>query len=443
MRDLMSLTAPIIAALGLLMPALGQGQPVAVHWTTPAGARVQFVASRAVPMIDIAVEFAAGSAYDPVAKPGTAALAHALLKAGAGNGLQRWSEDELAAAFDDVGAIPGGTLDRDRASVQLRTLSNDVERRRAVAALAAMLQQPVFPAAALERERARLVARLREAESQPGTLADRRFYAALYEAHPYGRVATAETVAAIERDDIVRFYRQHYSADRAVVTILGDLSADAARELAAQLTGALPARGDAGELPRVALPPGAGRIDVAHPAQQAHVLVGVPALARDDPDYFPLLVGNYVLGGGGFVSRLTRDIRDEHGFAYSVYSYFLPLAQPGPFQIGLQTRRDQAEAAIARVRTVVAEFLATGPTAAELANAKASLAGGFPLRIDSNRKLLTEWATVGFYRLPERWLADFPARVEGVTAADVRAAFARRVQPERFVTVVVGAAERQ
>ena len=443
MRDLMSLTAPIIAALGLLMPALGQGQPVAVHWTTPAGARVQFVASRAVPMFDIAVEFAAGSAYDPVAKPGTAALAHALLKAGAGNGLQRWSEDELAAAFDDVGAIPGGTLDRDRASVQLRTLSNDVERRRAVAALAAMLQQPVFPAAALERERARLVARLREAESQPGTLADRRFYAALYEAHPYGRVATAETVAAIERDDIVRFYRRHYSADRAVVTILGDLSADAARELAAQLTGALPARGDAGELPRVALPPGAGRIDVAHPAQQAHVLVGVPALARDDPDYFPLLVGNYVLGGGGFVSRLTRDIRDEHGFAYSVYSYFLPLAQPGPFQIGLQTRRDQAEAAIARVRTVVAEFLATVPTAAELADAKASLAGGFPLRIDSNRKLLTEWATVGFYRLPERWLADFPARVEGVTAADVRAAFARRVQPERFVTVVVGAAERQ
>ena len=157
--------------------------------------------------------------------------------------MQRWSEDELAAAFADVGAIPGGTLDRDRASVQLRTLSNDVERRRAVAALAAMLQQPVFPAAALERERARLVARLREAESQPGTLADRRFYAALYEAHPYGRVATAETVAAIERDDIVRFYRQHYSADRAVVTILGDLSADAARELAAQLTARAPGAG--------------------------------------------------------------------------------------------------------------------------------------------------------------------------------------------------------
>ena len=165
------------------------------------------------------------------------------------------------------------------------------------------------------------------------------------------------------------------------------------------------------------------------------------ALARTDPDYFPLLVGNYVLGGGGFVSRLTRDIRDERGYAYSVYSNFLPIARPGPFQIGLQTRRDQADAAIARVRAVVGEFLALGPTDGELADAKASLVGGFPLRIDSNRKLLNEWATVGFYRLPERWLADFPREVERVTVADIRAAFARHVQPKRFVTVVVGADE--
>ena len=170
---------------------------------------------------------------------------------------------------------------------------------------------------------------------------------------------------------------------------------------------------------------------------------GLPALARTDPDYFPLLVGNYVLGGGGFVSRLTRDIRDERGYAYSVYSYFLPLARPGPFQVGLQTRRDQAESALARVRAVVDEFLANGPTEGELADAKASLAGGFPLRIDSNRKLLNEWAIVGFYRLPETWLADFPRAVERVTAAEVRAAFARHVRPERFVTVVVGAAEGQ
>jgi zinc protease len=304
-----------------------------------------------------------------------------------------------------------------------------------------MVQQPAFPSAAFERERSRLAARLREDEVQPGPLADRRFYAGVYGRHPYGRVATAQTVSAVEREDVLRFHRGHYSADRVVVTILGDLSVDGARAVADQVTAVLPPRGDGAAVPPVVPPPQAERIVVPHSAQQAHVRVGLPALARTDPDYFPLLVGNYVLGGSGFVSRLTRDIRDERGYAYSVYSYFLPLARPGPFQVGLQTRRDQADAALARVHAVVGEFLANGPTEQELADAKASLAGGFPLRIDSNRKLLNEWAIIGFYRLPETWLADFPRQVERVTAADIRAAFARHVRPERFVTVVVGADE--
>jgi zinc protease len=435
----LTVRAPLcfVAALGLAVPAqcLAQAPPAAVHWTTKSGARVQFIESRAVPMVDIAVDFAAGSAFDPPGKLGAAALTHALLKAGAGE----WSEDALAAAFADVGAIPGGALDRDRASVRLRTLSSEGERGKALVALAAMLQRPAFPAAAFERERSRLAARLAEAETQPDQVADRQFYAAIYDAHPYGRVATAATVMGVERADVERFYRDHYTADRAVVTILGDLSRADAAAVAEQLTASLRERGAGGELPLVQGSAHGRRIDVAHAAQQAHVLIGMPVLTRDDPDYFALVVGNYVLGGGGFVSRLTRDLRDTHGYAYSVYSYFLPLARPGPFQIGLQTRRDQADAAIARVGAVVAEFLANGPTEADLRDAKASLVGGFPLRIDSNRKLLNEWALIGFYRLPERWLADFPARIERVTLADIRAAFARRVPPERFVTVVVGA----
>jgi zinc protease len=426
-----------LVAVSLAAPVhcLAAEPPVAAHWTTKSGARVQFIESREVPMVDIAVDFAAGSAFDPPDRLGTAALTRELLRGGAGE----WSEDALAAAFADAGAIPGGGLDRDRASVRLRTLSSAAERDKALAALAAMIQRPTFPTAALERERSRLAARLLEAEAEPGALADRRFYTALYGSHPYGRAATATTVVDVTRADVERFYRDHYTADRAVVTILGDLSRTAAAAVAEQLTAELRARGAGDELPPVAVSARGERIDVAHAARQAHVLIGMPAITRDDPDYFPLLVGNYILGGGGFVSRLLRDIRDAHGYAYSVHSYFFPLAQPGPFQIGLQTRRDQSEAAVARVRAVVADFLAHGPTEAELRDAKASLAGGFPLRIDSNRKLLNEWALVGFYRLPGRWLADFPGQVERVTLADVRAAFARHVVPERFVTVVVGA----
>src|SRR5262245_42959979 len=209
----------VAAALGVAIPALAfaQGQPTARQWTTPSGARVQSVESRAVPMVDIAVDFAAGSAFDAPAKSGTAALTHALLDAG----TAELSEEELAAVYADTGALPSGTVERDRATVQLRTLSSAPELGRAIAAFAAMVQRPAFPRAAFERERARLAARMREEEVQPGALADRRFYAGLYRGHPYGQTATAETVSALEREDVLHFHRAHYTADRVVVTILG------------------------------------------------------------------------------------------------------------------------------------------------------------------------------------------------------------------------------
>jgi zinc protease len=171
------------------------------------------------------------------------------------------------------------------------------------------------------------------------------------------------------------------------------------------------------------------------------VLLGQAALARDDPDYFPLLVGNYILGGGGFVSRLMTELRSKHGLAYSVYSYFYPFAQRGPFQVGLQTRRDQANEALKRVRDVIAEFVARGPTETELKAAKKSLVGGFPLRIDTNRKLLEQLAVIAFYRLPADWLDTYPARLEAVTLDQVRGAFARRIAPDKLATVVVGATD--
>jgi zinc protease len=180
---------------------------------------------------------------------------------------------------------------------------------------------------------------------------------------------------------------------------------------------------------------------IAHPASQSHILLGLPAIARGDPDYFPLLVGNYVLGGGGFVSRLYTEVREKRGYAYSVYSYFLPLAQEGPFQIGLQTKKEQAGEALARVRVVLGEFLRLGPSEAEVKAAKQNLVGGFALRLDSNRKLLERVALIGFYGLPLTWLDDFAAQVGKVAVADVRAVFARRVRPGNLVTVVVGGGE--
>jgi len=187
-------------------------------------------------------------------------------------------------------------------------------------------------------------------------------------------------------------------------------------------------------------PPGPGQtVRVAFPSTQSHVLLGEAVLARDDPDYFPLLVGNYILGGGGFSSRLMTEVRSKHGLAYSVYSYFYPYAQRGPLLIGLQTRRDQADEALRLAQGVIDEFIARGPTQRELEAAKKSLVGGFPLRIDTNRKLLEQLAVIGFYRLPLDWLDTYPARLQAVTLDQIRAAFAHRVDPKRFAIVVVGA----
>jgi zinc protease len=304
-----------------------------------------------------------------------------------------------------------------------------------------MLQSPQFPDAALERERARAIADVIEADTRPDAAAERRFYALMYPAHPYGATPTKESLSAISRGDIERFYRERYRASRAVVTLVGDLSREAARATAEALTARLPAGPADGPPLAQAVPPAKSTEErVARPSAQSHILIGMPALTRDDPDYFALYVGNYVLGGGGFVSRLYKELREKRGYAYSAYSYFFPLAARGPLIVGLETRNDQADAALAQARAVLQEFLERGPTEQELAAAKRGIIGGFPLRIDSNRKLLEQAAMIGFYELPLDWLDRYGAQIRAVTLEGVRSAFARHVRPSALVTVVAGAA---
>ncbi len=408
------------------------------HWTTSSGARVYFVESRSIPMLDINVDFDAGGRRSPDDKAGLAGLTHSLIKAGSA----ARSEEEISRRIADVGAELGGSVDRDRAGLSLRTLSSERERSQAIATFAEILQTPAFPDAAFAREKARLSDAVKEDETKPEAIASKAFYRLLYGTHPYGLAPVPGTVARIQRADVEAFYRDNYVAERAAVTILGDVDRALAERIAEQLTAGLPRSvGAPAPLPAVVQPRG-DTARIAHPASQSHILLGLPAIERSDPDYFPMLVGNYVLGGGGFVSRLYLEVREKRGYAYSVYSYFLPLAQEGPFQIGLQTKKEQAEEALARVHMVLDEFLARGPSAAELKAAKQNLVGGFALRIDSNRKQLEQVALIGYYRLPLTWLDDFTAKVEKVSVADVRAAFARHVRPEHLVTVVVGSGEK-
>ena len=406
--------------------------PKIEHWVAPSGARVYFVESHVLPILDVAVDFAAGSAYQPADKAGLAGLTRGLLDAGAGN----LDEEQISAKQVDIGARMGGSTDHDRAGMSLRTLSSKPERDAALDLLRTVLSAPTFPEAVLAREKGRTIASIREAETRPDSIAAKRFAAAIYPKHPYGVLATVDSVERITRADLVAFHHDYYAARRAVVSIIGDVSRTEAEAIAQRLTDSLPA-GKADAAVAAVTQPVHEIIKVPHPAKQAHILIGAPAIARSDPDYYALLLGNYVLGGGGFVSRLMQEVREKRGYAYSVYSYFSPRKLEGPFEIGLQTKGDQATAAIKVVEDVLTGFLAEGPTEKELAGAKKNLVDGLALRIDSNAKILGYLSAIGFYNLPLTYLDDFPAKINAVTVAQVKAAFARHVKRENLVTVIV------
>lgn len=401
-----------------------------------------FVESHDVPIVDIKVEFDAGARRDPDGKSGTAALANALLATGIRQGESQqeepgMTEAQLSDALADTGAEHGGDVEQDRAGMALRTLARVAEREKAIALLARILAQPAFPQSLFERDRARSIAALKEALTRPDEIASKAFWSLLYEKHPYGITPTVESLERIRHDDIVAFHAAHYVANRAIVSIVGAVDRPQADAIAQKLTARLPQGAPLAALPAVPAYTGEEK-RIPHPASQAHVLIGAPALERADPDYFPLLVGNYTLGGGGFVSRLMHEVREERGLAYSAYSYFLPLAQPGPFQLGLQTQKERAQEALQVARATLASFVKSGPQPSEVRAAKENLIGGFALRIDTNRKILDNIAAIGFYGLPLDYLKTWTDKVAKVTITEIQTAFARTLAPERLETVIVG-----
>ena len=417
------------------VPAAPAAAPRIQHWTTPNGARVYFVETRELPMVDVRVVFAAGSARDG-GKAGLAALTAALLDQGAGGR----SADAIAEALEGVGAVLGTESLRDMAVVSLRTLSEPRLAEVAYGVLADVIARPDFRPADFERQRARMEVGLRIALQRPGELAERAFYRAVYGDHPYASPpgGTPESVRALTREDVVAFHRRWYVARNAVVAIVGDLDRTAAERLARRIVAGLPAGEPAPPLPPVRPLARARTVRIAHPSAQAHVWVGQPGMRRGDPDYFALYVGNHVLGGSGLTSRLFKAVREARGLSYSVYSYFFPMSAEGPFVAALQTEARQAAEALAVLRAELERFVREGPTEAELVAAKRNITGGFPLRIDSNRRITEYVAMIGFYGLPLDWLERFNERVEAVTAAQVREAFRRRLRPGRMVTVIVG-----
>ena len=405
------------------------------QWQTSSGSEVYFVENHDLPIIDLSVNFPAGSSRDTKATSGVAGVTKYLMTLGA-DGL---NEEEITNQFADIGAILGGELDVDRAAFKLRTLTS--EQTKALAIFNNILHKPDFPQAILEREKTRIIAGLQEAATQPESISNKAFMQALYGAHPYSLDESGEvsTITSMKRDDLIAFYKQYYTAKSAVIALMGDMTLAQAKDIAEAVTANLPQGAAIPKIAEVTLPKASNTQAIAHPASQAHILLGYPGIKRGDVDYFPLYVGNYILGGGGFVSRLTEEVREKRGLVYSVYSYFMPMGELGPFQIGLQTKKDQADDAMKVVNETLAKFMKNGVSDKELKAAKSNIIGGFPMRIDSNSKILDYLSMIGFYKLPANYLDDFNKQVAKVTTAQIKEAFNRRVKPDNFVSITVGA----
>lgn len=406
------------------------------QWQTPSGAEVYFVEDHDLPIVDVSVNFAAGSARDSAEKSGVAGITKYLMTLGAAG----MTDEVIANKMADIGAILGGEFDADRAAFKLRTLSSEREQTQALDIFTKILQKPDFPEAVLTREKARIISGLQESATQPESISNKAFMKAMYGSHPYSLDESGEvdTVNTIKREDLQAFYGRYYGAKGAVIAMMGDITREQANRIADSIASGLPQAAEVAPIAAVSLPTKPIEQRIVHPASQSHILLGYLGIKRGDPDLFPLYVGNYILGGGGFVSRLTEEVREKRGLVYSVYSYFMPMAELGPFQIGLQTKKDQADAALKLVHETLDKFMKDGVTEAELKAAKANIIGGFPMRIDSNSKILDYLAVIGFYKLPLNYLDEYNKKVASVTTAQIKEAFNRRIKPENFVTIIVG-----
>ena len=418
------------------------------HWTQPNGARVYLVESHAIPMVDVQIDIDAGSRRDPAAQAGLASvmtgqMANGMRAEPNGQGPfpKPMDENQIGEAWADLGASFGGSAGLDRMSFGLRSLSYPDLLDKAVALAARQMAHPAFPQALWLRDRERMNAAIRESQTKPGTLVQQSFAQAVYGTHPYGFRVTPESLSRIGVQDLQNLHAQALRACRATVSVVGALTRAQTDALVQRLLAQWPRESGCPSLPpvsEVAPLAAAQSLNVPFDSAQAHVLIGQPGYPRTDPDFFALLVGNHILGGGGFVSRLTEQVREKRGLSYSVYSYFSPGLHAGAFAVGLQTRPDQAAQAVAVAKQVVQSFVHDGPTPAELQAAQSNLVGGFPLRIDSNRKLLDNVANIAWNRLPLNYLNTWTQQIERVSAAHVQKAMARVLQPERMVTVVVG-----
>lgn len=426
------------AALLLLAGALFSRPALAVdiqRVISPGGIEAWLVEQHTIPLIAMNFAFRGGTRLDPKGKEGLGNLMSGLLDEGAGALDAAAFQERLEAHAIRLGF----SINRDSFRGSLETLSE--HRVEAFALLRLALTEPRFDPEPVERIRAQILAGLALEAEDPNQIASKAFFATAFPDHPYGRPlhGQPDTVAKLTVADLRAFQAAQLTTDRLFIGVVGDITA---AELATQLDaifGSLPAHADTGSA--TAADPGftTGQTAlIARDIPQTVMMFGLPGLLRKDPDFIPAYVMNYILGGGGFNSRLTEEIRAKRGLAYSVYSYLVPLDEAGLYLGGVATQNARAGETLDLIRAELGRMRNEGVSAEELNNAKTYLIGSYPLRFDSNAKIAAQLLGIQLQELGIDYFDKRNDLIAAVTSADIRRVAERLLDPASLSLVAVG-----
>ncbi|CAM3252986.1 peptidase M16 [Pseudomonas floridensis] len=403
-------------------------------WTTAEGAKVLFVEAHELPMLDIFLNFAAGSSQDNET-PGIAQLTSYMLD----EGVNGKDANAIAQGFEALGAQLETGAYEDRATVWLRSLSVAQKREPALKLFSEVVGKPTFPSDSVTRLKNLMIANIESEKREPRAIAWNELYKKIYGDHPYGHRTNGNEkgISAITQAHLKAFHAKGYAAGNAVIAMIGDLSTEEAQVIAAQVSASLP------KGPKLAkagdpVEPKASATHIEFPSSQTQILLGQLGIPRNDPDYAALMAGNSILGGSGFGGRLVTEVREKRGLTYSVWSTFDAQKASGAFIIELQTRAEMSESTLKLVQKTVRDFIANGPTQNELDNVKRKIIGSFPLELAGNGAIGTRLADIGFYDLPTSHFDDYMAAIQSLTVQQVKAVMSKHLSADKMVVVTVG-----
>lgn len=402
---------------------------------TPEGAKVLFVQTKGLPILDISLNFDAASGKEGE-KYGLASLTNSLL----GSATQYRNEEQIINTFESLGAQFSGYSLKDMSIVSLRTLSRESILRKSLNIFTEVVTQPSFKQKYLTRAKRQILQSIRAAQQSPSSIASIAFNKAVFGEHPYAHeaIGTQDTIGNITTKDLKHHYQQFFVAKNLIIALVGDVSKVKAKQIARQISHGLNIGQKAKANPVVKPLNDAQDIHIDFPSKQTHLLIGQTGVNRSHPDFYPLYLGNHIFGGSGLTSILSGEIREKKGLAYSVYSHFSQMQSNGSFIMKLQTKNVQANKARKIAVQTLNNFINNNIDKQKLQDGKDNIIGGFALQTASNANILTYLSIIGFYNLPLDYLDTFTDKIKDISTQDIQNAFAQLINTDKLVIVSVG-----